>query len=679
MNKVIIALFLVSLIYCVSSTSNTNNIIDNIIERNYLSFTKHVDNLKASGELMSNADVDHQNSVLVNGHLPSYNCQHDHIIKSKKIVTPPQPQQTNSSRSRESLAQEVQQTQAVGSIRINFDTTFLYNKVDTRACYQANQQIVFGKGGADCRTSPGTNCVYTCNANDILNNSLANLIENVILPTIREVFSTLLSVNRVDGVLKLTDTYSDRECDDYYRIPDSYFTTGIANTDMLMFITARPTPSTSTIAYALACVFPIYSTNFYGRPVAAGINFNPLYFIPLLNNPNQFLFKEYIRVGIHEATHAFGFSKTFYDSFLDSNTGQKYTYTPSYSFTDSAPTPSGSVSVTRSGIRTPKVVSFVKDHYNCATLQHQLLEDAGGQGTAGSHWEKRTVGEEYMLGYVQPVFPITGLTLSFLEDSGWYDIDFSYAEPLMWGKKLGCNWFAGCTASSWSDTGYFASAQTESCTPTRVGKGTTRLFSYNSNLPAQYQHFSDPRIGGADMAADYCPFSDVTPNTKNAYCVDKGAQANAVTSIFEYYGSDSRCFEYVESSVVKQACWKYQCNANKQLQIQVNDTWITCATPGQISVAQGISVQCPSNFYICDVVSKPIPGLKNETLTIPPETQAPSTTTSTSTGSDSPTPSPSSTTSSTTSPDIDNSGSTLSLSFTLMLAPILSFVWLLFI
>ncbi|KAF2077813.1 hypothetical protein CYY_000858 [Polysphondylium violaceum] len=609
-------------------TDQSSEIIDHIISKNYLKFARHVDELKSSGEFeqmfdssSSDGSIDVQ---LVDGHLPGYDCQHDNIMQTRKIVKPKDnkdmlPRKHYDRLNKQHDDELVQETNAnVGPIRINFDTTFLHSKKDPMGCYSTGQKVTFGNGGRgiNCSLASEPNCIYTCQANEIFTDALGNLIEQVILPTIRDVFSAFLSVNRVDGNLVLTDTYADRECDNNYRIPDYYFEKGIANTDIVMFITARPTFSSATIATALACSFPIYNNNFFGRPYAAGINFNPYYFKPLLNNPNQFLFKEYIRVGLHEATHALGFSRIFYDSFLNPSTGQKYGYSPSYSFTDSAPTPSGPVSVTRSGIRTPNVVNFVREHYDCASLQHQLLEDAGGQGTAGSHWEKRTVGEEYMLGYVQPVFPITGLTLALLADSGWYAINNTYVEPLMWGRKLGCSWFAGCTATSWSATGYFANSIKDSCTPTRVGKGTVRVYSYDKDLAPEYRHFDNATIGGADYAADYCPYSDVTPNFRqNAYCVDEANQRIASKSIGEYYGSDSRCFEYTSLGSSSQACWKYQCTADKKLQILVKSTWVTCL-PGSSPTVDGIAVQCPKNFYICDFNVIPIPGLGNLTMPV---------------------------------------------------------------
>lgn len=38
---------------------------------------------------------------------------------------------------------------------------------------------------------------------------------------------------------------------------------------------------------------------------------------------------------------------------------------------------------------TPKVTAAVQRHFGCSSIQGAELEDDGGSGTAGSHWEQR--------------------------------------------------------------------------------------------------------------------------------------------------------------------------------------------------------------------------------------------------------------------------------------------------
>ena len=45
---------------------------------------------------------------------------------------------------------------------------------------------------------------------------------------------------------------------------------------------------------------------------------------------------------------------------------------------------------------TPKVLSYVRNHFNCPSLTGVPLENEGGQGSIGSHWEKDIFYNEYM-------------------------------------------------------------------------------------------------------------------------------------------------------------------------------------------------------------------------------------------------------------------------------------------
>jgi len=75
------------------------------------------------------------------------------------------------------------------------------------------------------------------------------------------------------------------------------------------------------------------------------------------------------------------------------------------------------------------------------------IEDNGGAGSKGSHWEKRYWGSEFMSAAQVSNPVISQLTISMFEDSGWYVfrkgetvngkvIDY---EPLYWLKGYGCN------------------------------------------------------------------------------------------------------------------------------------------------------------------------------------------------------------------------------------------------
>ena len=45
-------------------------------------------------------------------------------------------------------------------------------------------------------------------------------------------------------------------------------------------------------------------------------------------------------------------------------------------------------------IITPNVVSTARQYYNCVSLQGMELENEGGYGSAGSHWESRILKDD---------------------------------------------------------------------------------------------------------------------------------------------------------------------------------------------------------------------------------------------------------------------------------------------
>lgn len=56
----------------------------------------------------------------------------------------------------------------------------------------------------------------------------------------------------------------------------------------------------------------------------------------------------------------------------------------------------------RSSIILPNVVALAKTYFGCPDLASVPLENAGGKGTAGSHWERTTFGYEAMTGSSMP-------------------------------------------------------------------------------------------------------------------------------------------------------------------------------------------------------------------------------------------------------------------------------------
>jgi len=77
---------------------------------------------------------------------------------------------------------------------------------------------------------------------------------------------------------------------------------------------------------------------------------------------------------LHEISHILGFNNNLFDYFIGV----------------SNPTFTAIINgVTRTLLRTPKVLYYARKHFGCPSLSGVELENQGGSGSAGSHWEAR--------------------------------------------------------------------------------------------------------------------------------------------------------------------------------------------------------------------------------------------------------------------------------------------------
>jgi hypothetical protein len=84
----------------------------------------------------------------------------------------------------------------------------------------------------------------------VVTSDLVAYIENTLIPSAKQVLQRSLSVRPVTGNLMLTSG----TCGAYggVSVPNSYVTTGATGSDLVVFVTARPT-SGQVAAWAIAC------------------------------------------------------------------------------------------------------------------------------------------------------------------------------------------------------------------------------------------------------------------------------------------------------------------------------------------------------------------------------------------------------------------------------------------
>ncbi|XP_065920449.1 leishmanolysin-like peptidase [Dysidea avara] len=204
--------------------------------------------------------------------------------------------------------------------------------------------------------------------------------------------------------------------------------------DYIYYVSAVDEPDCrrGTLAYASECTYD--QMNF--RPLTGYTNICPQ---SLESDNAQYIFM----LIVHETLHALGFTNSNYEFFIDED-GNRY---------------DGSTTLRVNGqnvlaINSPKVLSYAREYYSCPNLQGVLLENEGGSGSATSHWEARVISFEVMIAASteseSDYSSISNFTLHYLEDTGWYKVNYAVAESLhfyefLWGKGLGCDFStAGC-------------------------------------------------------------------------------------------------------------------------------------------------------------------------------------------------------------------------------------------
>jgi len=579
--------------------------IDHIIRQNWDSFE--------SSNLFKKIKTYLNNSEIFEGYYPTHetHCDHDHYMHNSGLADRYSKESRAQieelglgrpfiSRKRSELTWE--------PMKIKAFTQFI-NSSDPYSCHKVGQEVVLDIRYYNERLGQWTDR-YTCTSNDILTTDKQKLLKNYIIPTVLQIVEEMILVPYEGQNLVLDPEYHKiygTDCRTGVEIPDYLINgAGEPNANYILFFSARPMPQPKVLANANPCSHQIIPSNRFGRPLAGSINFNPGsedLSMSIITNP--FLFDKVVKLGLHEITHALGFSQHLFADYQNDN-GEFYGSTgPLISLTTTGPT-----IYKFSG---PRVVAFAKEHFSCGDSNFDGVEleewDTTGTGP-GSHWEKRLVGSEYMAAITSISMPISLLTLSLLEDSGWYRVNYSYSQDLRWGHKQGCDFLSyPCTKKSWED--YFCTTTSKSrhaCNPEKTAKGYCTLQKYPSVLGTYYQHFEDGFYGG-DYGPDYCP---TWKGYSNYYCEDVSVPSRFQGNSFgETFGTGSACFDLkLTDGSPETACWQVQCvngPYNKtRVGILVGDTWYGCpinGTAGWISLhtPQGkpLNAYCPESNFFC--------------------------------------------------------------------------------
>lgn len=93
-------------------------------------------------------------------------------------------------------------------------------------------------------------------------------------------------------------------------------------------------------------------------------------------------------------------------------------------------------------LQTPAVIAEAQRHFGCSSLTGAPLENGGGSGSAGSHWDQQFFYTETMCPQqASNRQAFSRFSFAALKDSGWYQVNDNDADPFTFGVKAGCSFF----------------------------------------------------------------------------------------------------------------------------------------------------------------------------------------------------------------------------------------------
>ena len=355
----------------------------------------------------------------------------------------------------------------------------------------------------------------------------------------------------------------------------------LVNNDVIIFPQFDSDLGSNVLAAAAPCIVT-NSNRPYGGVlyINTNLNFNK-------GNTNQYL----KNILLHEITHILVFHPYFFTALKLNQTEGSNSY-----------------------IISPKAIAKAREHFDCSSITRIPLENQGGTGSVGSHWESRYMLGDYMISTDYPDQAISDITLGLFEDSGFYKVNYYSGGLFKFGKGKGCGFMDESKKCIENEKATFEefcdTANAAMCSSSRTLKSSCYLTTYTSSIPTAYQYFSDPRKGGFP-AADYCPVPYQAHSSSTYFSNHCQIGSSSLSSEYnEKIGFDSFCFmsSILPSSSTTSTsqipiCYEVRCDADKnQFTVTIGSSEIACPTDGgTVSAPSGFtgSIVCPKYSDIC--------------------------------------------------------------------------------
>lgn len=383
---------------------------------------------------------------------------------------------------------------------------------------------------------------------------IQTVMNNLVLPRLQLYI-------RVSGSTSIPP-FTTTNCDSAVSPFPSTYSSSPTNADLIVYIKTS-TADTTYLAFGVACDLDSSTS----RPNKGIMMINLANF--LLNSADSI--ETLSATLIHEMHHILGFSPSLFGYYTgSSNPAQNTTVITAIGATSNILTMVSS-----------NVLNWQLKHLNCNSLSGVPLEDQGTSASQNTHWEKTTFGNELMTSQTTSKPILSGMTLSLLVDSGWYQIDTSSAENLPWGTNQGCSFMNNNCSTAYSEFCSLVGAR--SCSGDFKAKTNCMLSVYS----------------------DACLINEFVANSN---CNNGISFQN--TSYYENTGGYSRCYQtnITGSKYQYPGCYMSQC-VSGTVQVTINGNVFSCTSAGAaIVVDSKLTIICPDPRLMCTSLNNNCPG-----------------------------------------------------------------------
>lgn len=219
------------------------------------------------------------------------------------------------------------------------------------------------------------------------------------------------------------------------------------------------------------------------------------------------------------------------------------------------------------------IVSLGKTYFNCSTFSGLYLEDENLENLGMINWEKKILGNDLMVADYPSFSVLSSFTLTFLNDTKWYWVNFTITEFLTWGNNEGCGFLGSDCSSNFNE--FCESEGKITCSSDFISKSICASSKYSNECLIRNWYNGGLCTSQSDLV---------------------------LTAKYEIAGAYSRCFDVKIANKFTAGCYVIKCIAN-YLNVIVQDIQYTCSSSGQVLNVADIQIICPNITQFCGIMN----------------------------------------------------------------------------